>query len=99
MCSRPSRPSRCHTAIGSLLVIGLLVIASDVMITAGLARDVIAAVGQHVVLLSTIRGARSAPMHEQESGRVRSCSRRGGFPALRDNAALKSVTSGRITIY
>jgi hypothetical protein len=51
-------PDTAHiyvTAIGSLLAIALIVIASDITIATGVARDVIAAVGQHLVILNTIR--------------------------------------------
>lgn len=105
MHSQPVCRSRCNAAIGSSLVIGLVVIVSDVMMAAGVARDVIAAVGQHLVILSTIRRARSAPLLDQEcprcqdSRRMRSHRRRNSFPALKDNAAMRSEASGRVIIY
>jgi hypothetical protein len=105
MHSSPPCPSRCNTALNSLLAIGLIVIVSDITLAAGIARDVIAALGQHLVILSTIRGTRSARMLDQErprcqdshSARVRD--RCGDFPALKDNTAMRSVASGRIIIY
>jgi hypothetical protein len=96
---------RCNTAIGSLLAIGIIVIVSDTTIATGVARDVIVAVGQHLVILGAIRRTRSAPMLDQECLRgqdshcARARRRRGAFPALRDNAAMRSVASGHIIIY
>ena len=105
MHSQPSCPSPCNTAIGSLLAIGIIVIVSDMTIATGVARDVIAAVGQHLVILGTIRRTRSAHMLDQEclrcqdSHRAKARPRRGAFPALKDNTAMRSVTSGRVIIY
>jgi hypothetical protein len=52
-------PDTAHiyvTAIGSLLEIALIVIASDITIATGVARDVIVAIGQHLVILTTPSG-------------------------------------------
>jgi hypothetical protein len=98
-------PSRCNTALGSLLAIGFIVIVSDITLAAGIARDVIAALGQHLVILSTIKGTRSARMLDQERPRYQDPrsvgvrGRRGDFPALKDNTAIRSGASGRLIIY
>jgi hypothetical protein len=98
-------PPRCHTALGSLLAVGLIVIISDITLAAGIARDVISALGQHLVILGTIRGTRSARMLDDERPRcqdprsARVHSRCDDFPALKNNTAMRSVASGRIIIY
>lgn len=51
MHSQPPSPPRCTAAIGSSLVIALIVIVSDITIAAGMTRDVIVALGQHLVIL------------------------------------------------
>jgi hypothetical protein len=105
MHSQSPCSSRCNTAIGSLVTIGIIVIVSDMTIATGVARDVIAAVGQHLVILGTIRCTRPAHMLDQECLRcqdshcARARRRRGAFPALKDNTAMRSVASGRIIIY
>jgi hypothetical protein len=99
MHSPPSCPLRRNTAIGSLLAIALIVIAGDITIVTGVARDVIVAVGQHLVILGAIRRTQSAPMLNQDSSSVRSHRHRGAFPALKDNTAMRSVASGRIILY
>lgn len=105
MHSQSPCSSRCNTAICSLLAIGIIVIVSDMTIATGVARDVIVAMGQHLVILGTIRRTRSAPMLDQECLRCQAsyCAgarrHRGAFPALKDNAAMRLATSGRIIIY
>jgi hypothetical protein len=106
MHSQPPSPPRCTAAIGSSLVIALIVIVSDITIAAGMTRDVIAAVGQHLVILGGSTGrTRSAHVLDQQcprcqdSPRVRSHRRRGSFPALKDNTAIRSGASERIIIY
>jgi hypothetical protein len=105
MHSPPPCPTRCNTALGSLLAIALIVIVSDITIATGVARDVIAAVGQHLVILDIIRRTRSAHMLDQEflrcqdSRRARSHRRCDSFPALKDNTAMRSGASGHIIIY
>lgn len=106
MHSQPPCPPRPTAAIGSSLVIALIVIVSDITIAAGMTRDVIAALGQHLVILGGTTGrTRSAPMLDQQcprcqdSRRMTSHRRRGSFPALKDNTAMRSGASESIIIY
>jgi len=106
MHSQPPSPPRCSAAIGSSLVIALIVIVSDITIAAGVTRDVIGAVGQHLVILGgSTGGTRSAHMLDQEcrwcqdSRHMRSHRRRDSFPALKDNTAMRSGASESIIIY
>jgi hypothetical protein len=106
MHAQPPCSPRYIAAIGSSLVIVLIVIASDVVISAGVVRDVIVALGQHLVILGTTTDRTRSPhtLNQecprcQNSRPVRSRRRRSAFPALKDNIAMRSVASGRITIY
>jgi hypothetical protein len=82
-------------------MIGLIVITSDVVIAAGVVRDVITAIGQHLVVLG------SATWHIRSTPNpvCTRCQRPHGdvswfdyhrFPALKDNAELRSGCAGGI---
>lgn len=87
-------------------MIALIAATSDAMITAGLARDVLAAVGQHLIVLDGAAWhTRSTPMVGQECTRCQGLRRKvarscyANFPALKDKAAARTGHLNSIVTY
>jgi hypothetical protein len=94
--------SRVNAVIGTSLATALIAITSDIAISAGVVRDVITAIGQHVLILGAIWRTQTPHTLNPECTKCqRSCRRvsRPGhtrFPALKDNAAIRSGCSGTV---
>jgi hypothetical protein len=106
MHPQPLPPLRFTTVISTSLLIALIVITSDVTIAAGLARDVIAAIGQHLVALgSAAWHARPTQTFNQECPRCQSSRRdrphpfNDSFPAFKDATATKASRLNGIIIH
>jgi hypothetical protein len=106
MHPQPPPSLRFTTVISTSLLIALIVITSDLTIAAGLARDVIAAIGQHLVALGSATWHTRPTQtfnHEcprcQNSHRDRSHPLNASFPAFKDAAATRSSCLNGIIIH
>lgn len=89
--------SRFTSVVGASVVVGLIVAASDRAIAAGVARDVVIAIGQHIVVWgSLLWRSRSTHMFNPmctccpRPRRKVPRSGYGGFPALKDNTTIRA---------